>query len=105
MPERKRIGEMLKILRQERKLTQEGLEELTGIDQRQIARYEGGECYPKLDNFVKICKVLNADVARVLGVEARDEADKNDILATLAKMNSRQLRLARRIVRDIAEEG
>lgn len=104
MIDRKHLGEMLKILRQENKLTQEKLEELTDIDQRQIARYESGACYPKLDNFIKICRVLNADISKVLNYQANDDLNKENIVANLAKMSPRQLNLAKKIIQNIAEE-
>ena len=53
------IGNNIKRLRIEKKLTQKKLSELTGISEVMISQYELGLRNPKLENLQKIAKALN----------------------------------------------
>ena len=63
------IGEMIKHLRDERGMSQEVLGIRSGIDQRQISRWERGEVEPKVSSLRKIAKAMEVSVGVFLDVD------------------------------------
>lgn len=62
------IGESIKYIRIQKKMTQKELgEKLGGIPQQQIGRWENGKATPKLDTIQKIATALEVPVADLLG--------------------------------------
>lgn len=62
------IGESIKNIRIQRKMTQKELgEKLGGISQQQIGRWENGKANPKLDTIQKIAAALEVPFANLLG--------------------------------------
>ena len=53
----------LKYLREQKRLSQNKLAELTGVNQTTIARWENNEVSPSLDNIYDLAKALNVDIA------------------------------------------
>lgn len=62
------IGEMIKHLRNERGMSQEVLGARSGIDQRQISRWERGEVEPKVSSLRKIAEAMEVSVGVFLDV-------------------------------------
>lgn len=56
------LGQKIQKLRKERKITQEKLAEMVGIDPKNISRIEIGNNYPTAENLCAIAKALNVDV-------------------------------------------
>lgn len=56
------LGRMIKTARQERKLTQEQLGELVGVQKAQISKLESSANSATIDTIVKIFKALQADI-------------------------------------------
>jgi len=61
------IGDNLKTARLEAKLTQKELADKTGIDYRQIGRWERNEITIGLENLKKLSKVLNKTLDELAG--------------------------------------
>ncbi len=57
-----KLGKFLAELRTERKLTQEKLSEMLGIDKRKVSRWETGSSLPELDYIIKLAEILNVSV-------------------------------------------
>ena len=55
------LGQAIKMLRTERKMSQETLGNAIGVDKGNVSRYESGKQYPELDKV--------SDIADALGVE------------------------------------
>lgn len=53
----------LKFLREQKKLSQNKLAELTGVNQTTIARWENEEISPSLDNIYDLSRALVVDIA------------------------------------------
>ena len=53
----------LKFLREEKKLSQNKLAELTGVNQPTIARWENEEISPSLDNIYDLANALQVNIA------------------------------------------
>ena len=66
----------LKFLREQNKLSQNKLGELTGVNQTTIARWENEEISPSIDNVVEISKVLQVSLPELLGNDLKIDNGK-----------------------------
>lgn len=62
----KLVAERIKELRLKRKLSQDGLAVLAGIDRKTINRIENGHFSPSLDTFLRICRGLSIKPTQLL---------------------------------------
>jgi DNA-binding XRE family transcriptional regulator len=56
------LGKMIKAARQERKLTQEELGRLVGVQKAQISKLESSANSATIDTLIKVFKALNAEI-------------------------------------------
>lgn len=56
------LGQRIQCLRKDRKLTQEALAELVGIDQKNISKIENGNNYPSPETITAIAGALDVDI-------------------------------------------
>lgn len=56
------LGQRIQKLRKDKKITQEQLAEMVGIDPKNISRIEKGNNYPTAENLTSISKALNVDI-------------------------------------------
>lgn len=66
------VGENIKRLRKERRLTQKNLGELCGIAEPNIRKYENGKQNPKLETIEKIATALGVTAFDLMGLEYFD---------------------------------
>lgn len=59
---RKAFGRRIKLLRKNRRITQEKLAEMIGLNPRQLTRIETGENFPSSDTLVKLSFALDLEV-------------------------------------------
>ncbi|MCD8028768.1 MAG: helix-turn-helix domain-containing protein [Erysipelotrichaceae bacterium] len=75
-------GQLLKSIRKEKGLTQKQLEELCGINEVQIRRYESNRVKPKMDNLEKLALALNVSEYELMKVSddcLNNQIDTDDI--------------------------
>lgn len=65
------IGKNLLEIRAQRKMSQELLEQLTGISQDQISRFESGERIPSVRQLVAMCEALKCSPSEMLKCQRR----------------------------------
>lgn len=63
-----RVGKKLVALREQKKITQEQLQELSGFDTRQIGRIERAETNATISSIQKIAAALGVGVSEILDV-------------------------------------
>ncbi len=56
------LGQRIQKLRKERKITQEQLAEIVGIDPKNISRIEKGNNYPTAENLTSIANALGVEI-------------------------------------------
>ena len=56
------LGQRIQKLRKDKKITQEQLAEMVGIDPKKISRIEKGNNYPTAENLTSIATALNVDI-------------------------------------------
>lgn len=71
-----KFGEKLKVLREQKKLTQPELEKATGISLRSIQYYESGKGYPRRELYPKLAEFFGVEINFLLteNEEFLDEA-------------------------------
>ena len=65
------IGKNVLEIRAQRKMSQELLEQLTGISQDQISRFESGERIPSVRQLVAMCEALGCSPSEMLKCKRR----------------------------------
>ena len=81
----------LKFLREQKKLSQNKLAELSNVNQTTIARWENEEISPSLDNIYDVANVLNVSIADLTGRDLTQEQPIQDELELLFSMNRKIL--------------
>ena len=70
-PQATDVGERLRVLRKQQRLTQAQLARQIGIQQSDLSRMEKGEYRVSLDNLFKILGVLDVEISDFFGAKAR----------------------------------
>lgn len=69
-----KIGQFLKELRGEKKLTQEELAEILGVSNRSISRWENGKTMPDFDLLIELAQYYDVEVMEILDGERKDDS-------------------------------
>lgn len=69
-----KIGQFLKELRNEKKLTQAELAEMLGVTNRSISRWENGVTMPDFDLLIELAKKYDVEVMEILDGERKDNS-------------------------------
>lgn len=64
---RRQIGHRLRVRRVDRNMLQKDLAEAVGIDQTQVSAWEGGRRVMRVEDAMKVAKVLGTTVAYLVG--------------------------------------
>ncbi|HEP1570607.1 TPA: helix-turn-helix transcriptional regulator [Streptococcus suis] len=64
----------LKLLRKQKQLTQQKLADELGVSQGSYANWEKGNREPKLENLVKLAKILDSTIDFLLGVDREERS-------------------------------
>lgn len=70
------LGEKIKKLRKERKITQKQIANLLGKSERMVQKYESGEVTPSIEVLLEICKIL--DVPSFNFFDSEDSENDSD---------------------------
>ena len=70
-----KIGQRLKDLRIERKMTQKQLADRLGLATSTISSYESGDRYPTLDTLAALARIYHVSTDYLLGLESRRDID------------------------------
>ena len=77
------LGKNIKELRKQRDMTQAQLAEKLGISRQALSNWEKGNCEPDYLGILGLCKALNVDANRLLGVgEIHDQDKEFDLLTS-----------------------
>ena len=78
------FGERLQDLRKKRKLSQEYVGKVIGVDRTTVGSYENDEMYPRYENIVKLAELFNVSYDYLFGyVEVDINASMNELYASL----------------------
>ncbi|MCI8965568.1 MAG: helix-turn-helix transcriptional regulator [Clostridia bacterium] len=77
--DKKLVGNRIKTLRLEKKLTQEDLASLLGLNNKSsISQYENGSIVPSDDIKIKICDIFNCPMEYLMGISDKKTPEKLD---------------------------
>jgi len=100
---RQLLGARIKDLRKSRKLSQNKVSEMVGIDPKHLSRIEVGSGYPSMDTLDKLAVVLNVDMKDFFDfVPERSRKELlQDLRLLLLEAEPEKLKLIYRVVRNI----
>lgn len=81
-----KIGNFLKRLRKENKLTQEQFAEIVNVSNRTVSRWENGKNMPDLDILIEISKFYDVELREILDGERRSVKMDKDLEETVLKV-------------------
>lgn len=100
---KKLLGLRIKQLRKSKNLTQFAAGELIGIDQRQIAYIECGNCFPSLKTLNKFSKLFNCNLKDLFDYEHLIENSnmKKEFFDNLSCLDDKSLKLCYEIIKTV----
>lgn len=100
--EQQKIGAFLKMLRNEKKLTQEQLAEQFNVSNRTVSRWETGSNMPDLSILIELADFYNVDIKEILNGERKSETMNNETKDTLLKVaeynNTEKMKMKKRMI-------
>ena len=89
----KELGEKIKQLRKEQKLSQTELAEKCGYKHfTTIHKIEKGEIYPSFENTIILSQVLNVSPAYLMGLERRKTKEEEKLLEIIGQLNEEEVK-------------
>ena len=82
----KKIGKFLKLLRNEKGITQEQLAEILGVSGRTVSRWETGNNLPDLSILIQISEYYDIEIKEILNAERKSETMEKELKETLLKV-------------------
>ena len=82
----KEIGRFLKLLRNEKGITQEQLAEILGVSGRTVSRWETGNNLPDLSVLIQISEYYGVEIKEILNAERKSEKMEKELKETLLKV-------------------
>ena len=83
--DQKKIGKLLKELRNEKGLTQEQLAEIFNVSNRTVSRWENGNNMPDLDILIQISDYYEINLRELLDGERKSEKMNKELETTVLK--------------------
>ena len=81
------LGETIKIFRKKQGISQEELALKMHVVRQTISKWENGLSVPDAEELIRLSEILGASVDELLGMEAQNDSDKEDIANELARLN------------------
>ncbi len=81
-----KIGNFIKELRKEQKLTQEEFAEKFGVARRTVSRWETGSNMPDLDILIEMADFFDVDLREILDGERKSEKMNEELKETVLKV-------------------
>ncbi len=98
------LGLKIKEYRKQKKLTQEQLSEMIGLDSGYISKLEVGQNFPTLGTLEKIAKVLEVELAELFRFTKITEEEKDfrsEIIKIYDKLNKEKQYTLYRVAKDL----
>lgn len=103
----KEFGKRLKELREARKLTQEQLAELVGLEYQTISRIETGYYFTNFENLQNIANALNIEIKDLFEFEHMQRGDdlKIEVINKVGNLSYKQLCFVNKVLNATSELG
>lgn len=94
------LAQSLQQLRKQKGFSQENLAELLGVSRQAVGKWESGAAVPELEKLLELCRLLDTDLNRLLGLEARTEQDDTLTGQQPQSFSEDQMGLLRQLIQD-----
>ena len=79
-----KFGDNLKLLRKNKKMSQEELAERMNVSRQSVSKWETGEAYPEINNILQLCKVFNCKINDLVNDSIIDMDEMDEEVKTSA---------------------
>ena len=86
-----KFGDNLKIIRKNKKMSQEELAEKVNVSRQSVSKWETGESYPEMNNILELCKIFNCKINDLVHTEMSDISSLDEeIIMNVVKFNAKK---------------
>ena len=86
-----KFGENLKIIRKNKKMSQEQLAEIVNVSRQSVSKWENGEAYPEMNNILELCKIFNCKINDLVHTDMSDISSLDEeIIMSVVKFNEKK---------------
>ena len=83
-----KFGENLKLIRKNKKMSQEELAEKVNVSRQSVSKWETGESYPEMNNILELCKIFNCKLNDLVNADMADLSSLDeDVIMNVVKFN------------------
>lgn len=97
------VGNRIRDIREQLKLTREQLSELCDIEPSFLAAIENGQKSMTLYYFKKICVALHISADYILGIETENDNDTSLLMKYISKMNEEDFQCTENIIIELVK--
>ena len=86
-----KFGDNLKLIRKNKKMSQEQLAEKMNVSRQSVSKWETAEAYPEMNNILELCKIFNCKINDLVHTDMSDinSLDK-EIIMNVVKFNDKK---------------
>ena len=86
-----KFGENLKIIRKNKKMSQEQLAEKVNVSRQSVSKWETGEAYPEMNNILELCKIFNCKINDLIHNDMSDISSLDEeLIMYVVKFNEQK---------------
>ena len=86
-----KFGDNLKLIRKNKKMSQEQLAEKMNVSRQSVSKWETGEAYPEMNNILELCKILNCKINDLVHTDMTDISSLDEeIVMSVVKFNEKK---------------
>ena len=86
-----KFGDNLKLIRKNKKMSQEQLAEKMNVSRQSVSKWETGEAYPEMNNILELCKIFNCKINDLVHTDMTDISSLDEeIVMSVVKFNEKK---------------
>ena len=86
-----KFGDNLKLIRKNKKMSQEQLAEKMNVSRQSVSKWENGESYPEMNNILELCKIFNCKLNDLVHTDMTDISSLDEeIIMNVVKFNEKK---------------
>ena len=86
-----KFGDNLKLIRKNKKMSQEDLAEKVNVSRQSVSKWETGEAYPEMNNILELCKIFNCKINDLVHEDMSDISSLDEeIIMKVVKLNEKK---------------
>ena len=101
-----KFGDNLKLIRNNKNMSQELLAEKMNVSRQSVSKWENGEAYPEMNNILELCKIFNCRINDLIHTDMSDlDSLDEEIIMNVVKFNEQKQRQVKALSNVIALIG